>query len=384
MLKPLLSRRQFLQLAGLAASAAALQACGVRSSTSATRTAQAPVSYQPLALGDWPVSTPEAQGLDPSVVADAYQHAARLSNLYGLLVVKNGLLVAEGYFHGRDANSAGRVASVTKSYVSALAGIALRDGVLSSLDQRLIEFFPELDWPNMDPRKADITLRQILQMRSGFPWEEMANLIDELVSTSTWIPFIEDFPLSADPGAQFGYSNLMAHAMAVILARAAGSPLLPFARTHLFQPLGARVICWPQDASGYYFGSGDMCITARDMAKFGLLCLNGGAFNGVQVVPSDWVNDSLKSYSSGIYGNRLGGYLRQIEYGYFWWAATAGSHRFNYAWGHGGQLIILLHELGMVVVTTADSLQGQFGDAAWQKERAVIDLAGRFIASIRA
>ncbi len=342
------------------------------------------MSYQPLALGDWPVSDPESQGLDPAVVADAYESAARLSNLYGLLVVKNGYLVAEGYFRGRDINSAGRVASVTKSYISALAGIALREGVLSSLDQRLTEFFPELDWPSMDSRKADITLRQILQMRSGFPWEERANLMDELVSTSNWIPFIEDFPLSADPGTQFGYSNLMAHAMAVILARAADTPLLPFARTHLFEPLGARVICWPQDASGYYFGSGDMCITARDMAKFGLLYLNGGARDGVQVVPSDWVDDSLKSYSSGIYGDRLGGYFRQIEYGYFWWAATAGSHRFDYAWGHGGQLIILLHHLDMVLVTTADSLHGQFGEAAWHKERAVIDLAGRFIASIRA
>ncbi len=384
MLNRPLSRRQFLRLAGLAASSAALQACGARTPTLATRTAEGPVSYQPLALGDWAVSTPESQGLDPAVVADAYQNAARLPNVYSLLVVKNGVLVAERYFHGRNVDSAGRVASVTKSYISALAGIALREGILTSLDQRLPEFFPELDWPNMDPRKADITLRQILQMRSGFPWEEMANLIDELVSTSNWIRFIEEFPLNADPGAQFGYSNLMAHAMAVILARAADTPLLPFARTHLFEPLGARIISWPMDASGYYFGSGDMCITARDMAKFGLLYLNGGIHNGVQIVPSAWVDDSLESYSTGIYGDQLGGYLRQIEYGYFWWAATAGSNRFNYAWGHGGQLIILLHHLQMVIVTTADSLHGQFGDAAWQKERAVIDLAGRFIASIRA
>ena len=375
MLNRPLSRRQFLRLVGLAASAAALRGCAPR---------QEAISYEPLALEDWAVSDPESQGLDPEAVSDAYRNAAQLANLYSLLVVKNGYLVAERYFNGRDANTASAIASVNKSYVSALAGIALREGALSNLDQRLPEFFPELDWPKMDPRKSQITLRQILQMRSGFPWEEMANVLGRLFSTSNWIQFIEEFSLSADPGAQFGYSNLMAHVMGVIVARAAKTPLLPFARTHLFDPLGARILCWPQDASGYYFGSGDMCVTARDLAKFGLLYLNGGARDGVQIVPRDWVNDSLKSYSSGIYGSGLGRYLRQIEYGYFWWAATAGRHRFNYAWGHGGQLIILLHEMNMVVVTTADSLHGQSGDASWSKERAVIDLATGFIASIRA
>lgn len=346
-------------------------------------------NYQPLALADWNISTPEAQGLDPGRVLAAYRKANSLSNIYSLLIVKNGFLVAEKYFHGQAHNIPNPTASVTKSIVSCLAGIALRKNILSGLDQTITGFFPEVDWAALDPRKSQITIRQMLQMRSGFPWEEFSGHINRLFSTRNWIPLIAEFPLMSDPGTEFGYSNLTAHLMAIILARAADTPLSSFAQTHVFQPLDIQAGYWPADALGYNYGSGDLCLKPRDMAKFGLLFLNSGSFNGSQVVPAEWVSESLTPYSFNVYA-RGGSYLEGkilssfdvLDYGYLWWSSKAGDHPFHYAWGHGGQLIVLIRDLNMVVVTSANNLAGQFGDAAWQKEKAIMEMVGELIASL--
>jgi CubicO group peptidase (beta-lactamase class C family) len=349
-----------------------------------------PNNYQPLVLADWNVSTPEAQGLNPGLVLSAYRNANNLSNIYSFLIIKNGFLVAEKYFHGQAHNIPNPTASVTKSIVSSLTGIALRENILTSLDQTITGFFPEVDWPALDPRKSRITIRQILQMRSGFPWEEFTGHINRLFSRSNWIPFIEEFPLMSDPGTQFGYSNLTAHLMAIILARAADTSLLSFAQTHLFQPLGIQAGYWPADASGYNYGSGDLCLKPRDMAKFGLLFLNSGMFSGSQIVPAEWVSKSLTPTSFNVYARVVSASLNgkilssfdTLDYGYLWWSSKAGDHPFHYAWGHGGQLIVLVHDLNMIVVTSADNLAGQFGADAWQKEKAIMEMAGEFIASI--
>jgi CubicO group peptidase (beta-lactamase class C family) len=129
--------------------------------------------------------------------------------------------------------------------------------------------------------------------------------------------------------------------------------------------------------------------SARDRAKFGQLYLNNGEYEGKQVLSADWVRDSLQRYSEGI--NVSGwmpgitsryGYFRDLGYGYQWWSARAGDHHFNYASGHGGNLIVLLDELDMVIVTSADPLHFQFGGEAWDKEKAIVDLVGKFINSL--
>jgi len=347
--------------------------------------------YKPLVLDDWEVSTPQAEGLDPGLVLSTYQKARNLSSIYSLLIIKNNRLVAEKYFNGQNHAVANPTASVTKSIISSLAGIALRERILSGLDQTITGFFPEIDWPRIDPRKSQITIRQILQMRSGFPWEEFSGHINLLFSRSNWIPLIEELPLSGDAGSQFGYSNFTAHLMAIILARAANADLRSFAQKYLFDPLDVDIGYWPRDASGYYYGSGELSLTPRAMAKFGLLYLNAGQLNGSQIVPADWVAESLTPVSFDVYATVIRSYpygkilnsFDVLDYGYLWWSSKAGTHPLKYAWGHGGQLIVLVQDLNMIVVTSADNLFGQFGEASWRKEKAVMELVGEFISAIR-
>jgi len=342
----------------------------------------AAVDYTPLVRDDWAVSTPEEQGLDPALVAQLYYNAEQLETLYGLLVIKNGYLVAEQYFHGKSVDQLSSRASVTKSITSALVGIALEQGCLTSVDQKMVEFFPELVDQIQDPRKKQITIRQMLQMRAGYPWEESSQELFDLMFSGFRSRNLVDVPLVRDPGTGFDYSNLTSHLLGIIVARACDTDLKSYAQEYLFSPLGGQVGYWVQGWEGYYIGFADMEITARDMARFGQLYLDGGQLEGNQIVPADWVRDSLQTYSEDAWYFRVGKNWRDSAYGYQWWSIRAGDHRYNLAWGHGGQQIAILDDLDLVVVATADPLWKQHGDQPWKLEKANLNLVADFIASL--
>lgn len=349
------------------------------------------VDYTPMATDDWKVSTPDEQGLDPMQVAELYYYARELETLKGLLVVKNGSLIAEKYFNDGSVDEMFDRASVTKSFTSALVGIALDQGCLSSVDQKMIEFFPELSGQIEDPRKEQITIRDLLQMRAGYPDEERTPpYLEILFFNDNWhhIPHLVDFPLMGDPAAEFRYSNLTSHLLAVIVARACETDLRSFAQQFLFTPMDAEPGDWYTDADGYNFGGMGIFVKARDMAKFGLLYMNGGIYNGKRILPETWTGDSRQRYSEGIktgdwLTSRYGSF-RDLGYGYQWWSGRVGDHHFDYAAGHGGNYIVILEELDMVIVTTADPMQGVFGEESWKHEGAINRLVGDFIESLPA
>ncbi len=345
------------------------------------------VDYTPLPGGDWEVSTPVEQGLDPMLVAEMYYNAAELDTLYSLLVVKDGYLIAEDYFNEGSVNKKDRLQSVTKSFASSLVGIALENGYLSSVEQKMLDFFPEVADQITDPRKDQITIRDLLQMRAGYPSEETDPALWDGLLSGHYPPLIEDFPLIADPGTEFNYSNLSSNWLGIILDRATGMNLKAYAEENLFSPLDIEVGEWGTDAEGHNNGSGDLHLTARDAAKFGLLYINDGEYKGDQLVPIDWVQDSLQMYSEDI--NVTGGFpanyglsINDIGYGYQWWSARAGEHRFDFAWGHGGQLIVLVDEFNMVIVTTSYPFWLQHDGESWKHESAIINLVGEFTESL--
>lgn len=347
------------------------------------------VDYTPLPGDDWEVSTPAEQGIDPKLVAELYYKADELETIKGLLVVKNGKLIAEGYFNGGSVDEMFDRASATKSFTSALVGIALDQGCLSSVDQKMIDFFPEFAGELDDPRKEQITIQDLLQMRGGYPDEEYTPPYMEILYFSdNWhhIPHLVDFPLTSEPGTEFAYSNLTSHLLGVIVTRACDTDLQSFAQQHLFSPINAEVGDWYPDADDYRLGSMGIFVKARDMAKFGSLFLHGGEYQGDQVISASWVMESLQRYSEGI--KRGGetsskyGSFRDLGYGYQWWSAKVGNHNFNYAVGHGGNYIILLDDLDMIIITTADPMHGVFGGESWKHEGAINNLVGEFINSL--
>lgn len=346
------------------------------------------ISYTPLNLEDWKVSSPTAQGLNKNLVDELFYDASHLKTLYGLLVVKNGYLIGEQYFNIGSVNQLSQRASVTKSYISALLGIALENKCISSINQRMLDYFPEIENKITDPRKKNITIKQMLQMRAGFPSEESDAAYWDALWSGKYINKIDAIPLTSDPGTTFQYSNLTSNWLAIIISRACETNLKSFAEKNLFLPLNVKLGNWPKDLDGYNIGAGDIQFTARDMAKFGLLYLNEGRTENKQIVPDDWIRESLQKYSEdinsvGVKSSNLGRYFHDIGYGYQWWSGKAGDHQFNFAWGHGGQLIVLLKDLNMVIVTTADPFYGKEEHwNSWKYEQAVINVIGKFIKSV--
>jgi CubicO group peptidase (beta-lactamase class C family) len=340
------------------------------------------VEYAPLTGDDWKVSTPAEQGLDPMLVAELYYNAANLETIYGLLVIKNSHLIAERCFNNGSVEQKARIQSATKSFTSALVGIALDQGLLSSVDQKMIDFFPEVADKITDPRKKQITIRHLLQMRAGYPWEESHPDLWKALLSGHYPPLIEEFPLVSDPGTRFHYSNLSSNWLGIIVYRTCGMNLKAYAEEHLFTPLDVEAGEWGQDAEGHNNGSGDLHLKARDAAKFGLLYLNDGVYEENQIVPADWVHDSLQTYSlNEAFVKRVGDF-RDIGYGYHWWSANVGKHHVNFAWGHGGQLIVLSGEFKLVIVVTAYPFWKEHNDEAWKHEKAIIKLVGKFINSL--
>ena len=344
----------------------------------------ASINYIPIEREDWQISTPETEGIDSTLMAEVYYNASELDTIYSLLIVKNGKLVGEKYFNKGSIEELDRRASVTKSYTSALTGIALEQGYLDSLDQKMLEFFPDISDQITDPMKWEITIENMLEMKSGYPWEEEHAAAWEAMWSGEYLSQIAALPLINEPGTRFKYSNLTAHWLGIIVARATGKDLKSFGEEYLFNPIGVTPgEGWNRDADGYYIGSGDIIFTARDMARFGQLYLDEGKNDGQQIISAEWVRDSLKTYSVNEFEVSNVGKFKNMGYGYMWWSADVGNHRVNFAWGHGGQLIILEDSLDLVVVTTADPFYGPNAHGnAWSHEKAILETVSKFIYSL--
>jgi CubicO group peptidase (beta-lactamase class C family) len=182
----------------------------------------------------------------------------------------------------------------------------------------MVDFFPELTNQIADPRKKQITIRQMLQMRAGYPWEESASGLFEALYAGFRPSLAVDFPLTSDPGTQFDYSNLTSHLPGIIGARACDTDLKSYAQENLFSQINVQAGSWTQDWEDYYLGYAELHPTARDMAKFGLLYLNDGKHDGNQIIPADWVHDSLQAYSEDAWYYKVGRNFRDTGCGYQW------------------------------------------------------------------
>jgi CubicO group peptidase (beta-lactamase class C family) len=218
----------------------------------------------------WRSSTPEMQGMDSArlLIADEFIQN-RLPDAFSLLVVKNGYLVFEKYYSWGSPEKYAVVHSVTKSVTSALIGIAMDKGYLNSVDQKLIEFFPEYITDDLDPRKKEISLKQLLTMSSGFRWNDRGPVMRNWYTSSNWAKFTIQLPQENNPGDVFNYNSSTSHLLSIILSKSTNTSTLDFAKRNLFEPLGIQSAYWHQDPQGYYIGGFGLGLSARDLAKIG-------------------------------------------------------------------------------------------------------------------
>jgi CubicO group peptidase (beta-lactamase class C family) len=297
----------------------------------------------------WRISTPNTEGMDEAQLLKAIPYIIQNNlDIRSLLVVKNGYLVFENYYAQGMPDKYTTVHSVTKSITSALIGIAHHQGILPDLDQGLGELLPRYFKDGVYPQKADITLRHLLTMSSGVQpvKTKFKNRMMIWYNSEDRVKFFRDLPMMHPPGSTFNYCNASSHLLSVILTKKSGMSTEEFAQKHLFNPLGIKPFFWPRDNQGYTHGSGGVQLTARQMAKFGFLYLNKGMWDGKQVVPKKWVAES----TSGLVQPD-----RRYQYGYLWWVRPAAGHPSFRAWGHGGQFIVVVPDLDLVIVTKSNT-----------------------------
>jgi len=322
----------------------------------------------------WPTSTPELQGMDSQLLAEALVQGDNRGFVDCILVIRNGHIVAEEYYNGFGREIAHNVKSVSKSFLSAMTGIALRDGHIDNLNLKMLDFFPEYVYSSIDPRKHDITLRDLLMMRMGIEHERQN--YSQIYNTSNWIKTTIEFPLIYDPGSTFSYNTFQTHLLSAIITKATGMNTKDFAEENLFEKMSVELGNWQIGPQGYYFGGNNMSFTPRNMAKLGYLYMNLGMMNGEQIVPIMWVLESLTNYTN-LSGTNNWGDLHNVNYGYLWWLGEINNHEIFLAIGYGGQFVINFPDLDLIVVTTAENHLGW--DLADEHERAILSIVADYI-----
>ena len=300
----------------------------------------------------WKTSAPEKQGMDAAklMIADEFVRE-RLPDAFSLLVVRNGYLVFEKYYSYGSIYRQSVVHSVTKSVTSALIGIALEKGYLKSLDQKLVEFFPEYITDDQDPRKKEITIEHLLTMSTGVRWDDRGPSMTDWYFSSDWVKGAIQQPQEYDPGAVFTYNSSTSHLLSAILTKSTKTSTLDFGRKYFFEPMGITSALWHTDPQGNHIGGFGLSLPARDLAKIGFLYLNNGYWDGKSIVAEDWVKEStgqqIQAYGHPVYG--------RFGYGYQWWVKEVDGCKSFRAWGRRGQFIVVVPELDLVIAVTSNS-----------------------------
>jgi CubicO group peptidase (beta-lactamase class C family) len=291
----------------------------------------------------WQTTPPEQQGIDSLRLAKGIRDLQEKQlAVDSLMIVRNGYVILDAHFSPYDGSFAHDLASITKSVTTALVGIAVDQGLIR-LDQPVVSFFSDRTIANLDERKMNLTIGDLVSMRNGMEsgcFENDEATLDLMRAKPDWVQVALDRKMVRDPGTSFCYDSPGMHLLSAILQKVTGMTELEYARQNLFEPLGIRDVIWVTDPQGYTKGWGELHLKPEDAAKLGYLWLHGGTWDGQQIVPASWVSASITAHSR-LVGNEYG-------YGYGWWVSPFDF----YSLGRGGQFIRVIPSLNMVMVIT--------------------------------
>jgi hypothetical protein len=335
----------------------------------------------------WPKATPAALGLDEKVLSafDADLAGGKYYLVDSLTVIRCGTEVFEKtyshdyatiygkeaktrgplnarltgpynyfdpawhpYYHGTGLHS---MQSVSKTTSSIILGIAITRGDFkASLDTPLLKYFDVAKVKNVDDRKRRITLRHVLTMTTGLDWNEEVAYDDPkndsslMEAANDWVQYVIDRPMAQEPGKVFNYSSGVSELLAHIFEKETGQDIEQYGARNLFAPLGIEHF-WKRTPLGVVDTEGGLFLKNSDLAKIGYLYLNGGMWDGKQIVSKEWVRQSLAPSTDAEEG---------FKYGFKWWLLSR-TDRSAYVWmarGFGGQRLMVFPQEDMIAVFT--------------------------------
>ena len=345
---------------------------------------------------NWMIASPESKGLDSKSLKKLDQELKKGDHGYvdSFIVIKNNVIVFEEYYeidygdltekrfgeqnnimeqnYGQNANpiynyydsgwhpyyketDLHTIQSVTKSVTSALIGIAIDEGFIPSIDQEIIEYFPEHVSLFDEARKEAITIRDLLTMTAGIKWDEDSydytdplNDAANMENSEDWLDYILSKPMEYEPGQNFVYNSGITIILSHILEQTTGLSAENFAVKYLLEPLEIKDFFWKKTPKNLTDTESGLYLSSRDFAKIGLLYLNNGMWNNRQIVPEDWINQTVTPAIET-------GFSNGNAYGFQWWLHKyeKGSDKIMYCGsGYGGQYLLIFPEYDLVAVFT--------------------------------
>ncbi len=310
----------------------------------------------------WETTSPETFGMDSKkLILMEEMILSRYRHINSIIIAKSGSIVFEKYFNGYTSDDTHNVASVAKSFISALIGITIDKGYIKSIDQKVVDFFPNYGNKSDNTLKKSITLKHLLTMTAPTLLKSSASgneALDRLRRQPDWCHFILDQLGKTRKPEKFYYSTSNTHLLSAIITLTTGLSAREFANINLFKPIGIKeipkremksfaidevygknVLGWITDPQGNTTGGWGLTITPEDMARFGLLYLKKGLWEDRQIISENWIDLSTRSNSG--------------DYGYLWWLIKEKDNNIHAALGTGGNGIWCIPEKDLVVAVTA-------------------------------
>lgn len=311
----------------------------------------------------------------------------RYKNIHSILIAQNAKTVYEQYFNGFTPDSLHDSRSSFKSVTSLLLGIAIDKGLIQNIDQKVYTFFPEDTAFANNPLKRQMTIKDLLEMRSGFDCDEWTDdgrdCESAMTQTNDWVKFSLALPMKDTPGKVWHYTSCDPMIISGIISRVSGMSIMDFARQYLFTPMGITHFRWTIDPAGHGMTAGSFYILPSDMLKIGLMVLNDGLWQDHRILSANWLNASTTAtiaipdnWSFMKFSRSKTATPQQTYYGYYWYnelvKTSFGEYPVIFASGNGGQYIMIIKKLNLVVVFT----QGNY--ESWTAKRA-FDMLAKYI-----
>lgn len=325
----------------------------------------------------WEIGSLENNGIDVKLLSNLVQQIKKekIQNIHSILIIQDGELVFEEYFSGYDFDYFGEqfrgekidfgiydthdLASVTKIIASTLVGVAIDNGFIDSVNEKISKFFPEYSGL-FEEEKEKITIEHLLSMTSGLKWDDESSIVDtsrrndlvELFYVEDPIEYILSKPVIFEPGSRFHYSGGDVNLLGEVIYKATGQKIDEFSYEYLFNPLGITDYKWDYINSDIVYTSGGSKMRPRDLAKIGYLHLNEGLWQDKQMISEEWIEASIKEYielptSWSNHGDR---------YGYQWFLRSdfVNDKEVNsyLRTGWGGQRLSVYPSLDTIIVLT--------------------------------
>jgi len=311
--------------------------------------------------GSLPRGTASAQ-LDAAFESYLKAVADSAEDLHSVMVLQHGNVLEEKFFVPDTAHI---LNSVSKTFTSTAVGFAISEGLLN-LEDKIVDLFPESVPEEPQPYLADITIRNLLTMNSGHGTDPTYAIRS---GEADWIRGFMEWPIEYEPGTCYCYNSLGTYLLSAAVQKVTGQKVVDYLDTRLWQPLGIEKPFWQESPAAINTGGWGLYLQTESMARMGLTLLNGGKFNGKQVIPASWVEEMSKAQvpcvNAGLNERKMKELLAEHPdipffdpafsdwvqgYGYQMWRCRHNAFRAD---GANGQYIIVIPEKDAVVVTTA-------------------------------